>query len=145
MGSALIRGMIASGLTTGKEITIASKTDASAHKAALSLGTRAAATPAEALSDAQVIFLCVKPSQSLEVLTQISPQLQGKLVISIVAGIHADDLLKAAGTGVRVIRTMPNTAVRLRKGITAVARDKTHQDARLDLEARAKKLLDRAA
>jgi hypothetical protein len=31
------------------------------------------------------------------------------------------------------------------QGITAVARDKTHQDGRLDLEARAKKLLDRAA
>ncbi|AZO71377.1 DUF932 domain-containing protein [Mesorhizobium sp. M1D.F.Ca.ET.043.01.1.1] len=30
------------------------------------------------------------------------------------------------------------------QGITAVARDKMHQDARLDLEARAKKLLDRA-
>jgi hypothetical protein len=31
------------------------------------------------------------------------------------------------------------------QGITAVARDKSHQDARLDLEARAKKLLDRVA
>jgi hypothetical protein len=31
------------------------------------------------------------------------------------------------------------------QGITAVARDQTHQDARLDLEVRAKKLLDRAA
>jgi len=31
------------------------------------------------------------------------------------------------------------------QGITAVARDKTQQDARLDLEARAKKLLNRAA
>jgi len=31
------------------------------------------------------------------------------------------------------------------QGITAVARHKAHQDARLDLEARAKKLLDRAA
>jgi hypothetical protein len=31
------------------------------------------------------------------------------------------------------------------QGITAVARGKTHQDARLDLEAQAKKLLDRAA
>ena len=31
------------------------------------------------------------------------------------------------------------------QGITAVARNKTHQDARLDLEARAKRLLDRAA
>jgi hypothetical protein len=31
------------------------------------------------------------------------------------------------------------------QGITAIARTKTHQDARLDLEARAKKLFDRAA
>ena len=31
------------------------------------------------------------------------------------------------------------------QGITAVARDKSHQDARLDLEGRAKRLLDRAA
>ena len=31
------------------------------------------------------------------------------------------------------------------QGVTAVARDKPHQDARLDLEGRAKKLLDRAA
>ena len=31
------------------------------------------------------------------------------------------------------------------QGITAAARDKPHQDARLDLEARAKRLLDRAA
>ena len=31
------------------------------------------------------------------------------------------------------------------QGITAVARDKPHQDARLDLEGRARKLLDRAA
>lgn len=31
------------------------------------------------------------------------------------------------------------------QGITAVARDKTHQDARLDLEGRAKKLLDLVA
>ncbi len=31
------------------------------------------------------------------------------------------------------------------QGITAIARNKTHQDARLDLEARAKKLFERAA
>ena len=31
------------------------------------------------------------------------------------------------------------------QGITAVARDKSHQDVRLDMEAKAKKLLDRVA
>ena len=39
----------------------------------------------------------------------------------------------------------PNSIFDFVQGITAVARDKPHQDARLDMEARAKKLLDRAA
>ncbi len=39
----------------------------------------------------------------------------------------------------------PSSVFDFVQGITAVARDKPHQDARLDLEARAKKLLDRAA
>ncbi len=38
----------------------------------------------------------------------------------------------------------PETVFDFVQGITAVARDKTHQDARLDLEGRAKKLLDQA-
>ena len=39
----------------------------------------------------------------------------------------------------------PSSVFDFVQGITAIARDKPHQDARLDLEARAKKLLDRAA
>ena len=56
-----------------------------------------------------------------------------------------------AETG-KIIETMlseegrpPNSIFDFVQGITAVARDKPHQDARLDMEARAKKLLDRAA
>ena len=39
----------------------------------------------------------------------------------------------------------PETIFDFVQGITAVARDKPHQDARLDMEAKAKKLLERAA
>src|SRR6201989_2217432 len=39
----------------------------------------------------------------------------------------------------------PESIFHFVQGITAVARDKPHQDVRLDLEAKAKKLLDRAA
>ena len=39
----------------------------------------------------------------------------------------------------------PSSVFDFVQGITAVARDKAHQDARLDLEARAKKLLDRVS
>ncbi len=66
------------------------------------------------------------------------------------------DFLRKRGFGkaetVKIIETVlveegrkPESVFDFVQGITAFARDKAHQDARLDLEGRAKKLLDRAA
>jgi pyrroline-5-carboxylate reductase len=115
--------MIASGMTSGDRITVSSKTPESSAKAAASLGVTGASSNAEAVRNADVVFLCVKPAQSLEVLSALSKELSGKLVISIVAGIRGPALRSAAGGEARIIRAMPNTAVRLRKGVTAIAPD----------------------
>lgn len=123
MGSALARGMISSGMTTGKKITISSRSNESTQKSASTLGANAASSNADAVGHAEVIFLCVKPAQSLEVVSSLAAELSGKLLISIVAGIRSADLLTASNRGARVIRSMPNTAVRLRKGVTAIAPD----------------------
>ena len=123
MGSALIRGMTASGITTGDHVTISSKTPESAEQTAATLGVRSAPSNAEAVCGAEVIFLCVKPAQARDVVAGVAAELSGKLLISIVAGIHSGTLLAAAGGQARILRTMPNTAVRLRKGVTAIAPD----------------------
>jgi pyrroline-5-carboxylate reductase len=123
MGKALIRGLIASGIASGEQILISSKSASSAQKAAGDLGAGAASTNADAVREADVVFLCVKPSQALEVIGEVAPHLTGKLLISVVTGIRAVALLKASGGNARIIRTMPNTAVRLRKGVTAIAPD----------------------
>ncbi len=67
-----------------------------------------------------------------------------------------DDFLRkrgfSKGETAKIIETVlaeegrkPESVFDFVQGMTAVARSKPHQDARLDLEARAKKLLDRAA
>jgi pyrroline-5-carboxylate reductase len=106
------------------------------EKTAQSLGTQFATSNSEAINDAHVVFLCVKPAQALQVLSEAAHLLVGKLVISIVAGIKSNALHAAAGGAARVIRTMPNTAVRLRKGITAVSphSSATHEDLKQTLE-----------
>ncbi len=76
----------------------------------------------------------------------------------IVAKTHEDrtDFLRRRGfskaeTGKIIDRVLaeegrpPESIFDFVQGITAVARDKPHQDARLDMEGKAKKLLDRAA
>lgn len=123
MGGALVRGMLAAGITTGDRITLSSSTPEKAAAAAADLGVTAASSNTEALKDASVVFLCVKPAKALAVLAENDAQLGGKLLISVVAGVRSADLIKAAGGGIRLIRSMPNTAVRLRRGITAIAPD----------------------
>ncbi len=121
MGSALVRGMLASGLTAGDRVTISAKNCESAEQKASSLGVKSAGSNAEAIHNAEIVFLCVKPAQATAVISSVASELEEKLLISIVAGIRSEELFKAASGKARVIRAMPNTAVRLRKGITALA------------------------
>lgn len=136
MGSALVRGMLDAGITTGEGITISSSTPDSTEKTAASLGVTAAKSNAEAVSNAEVIFLSVKPAKALEVVSAVAKELEGKLLISVVAGTHARDILHAGGGKFRIIRSMPNTAVRLRKGITAIAPDETASPSDVETAAR---------
>lgn len=136
MGGALIRGMLASGIATSDQITLSASTPESAERAASALGVVAAESNAEALREADVVFLCVKPAKVLDVTSSVAAELAEKLVISIVAGIHSHDILRASGGGIRLIRSMPNTAVRLRKGVTAIAPDATSTPADLETASR---------
>jgi pyrroline-5-carboxylate reductase len=136
MGGALVRGMLDAGITTREQIILSSSTPESAGKSAASLGVIAATSNTDAVAGAEVVFLCVKPARALEVISSVAGELEGKLLISVVAGIHAADMLNAAGGSFRIIRSMPNTAVRLRKGITAIAPDPTATSADVETATR---------
>ncbi len=58
-------------------------------------------------------------------------------------GFSKADTTKIIGTVLAEEGHPPSSVFDFVQGITAVARDKAHQDARLDMEARAKKLFDR--
>ncbi len=120
MGSALIKGFLASQLVAPEEIFVSSKNGSSALALAQEFGVHAAASNHEAITAASVIFLCTKPAQALEVLLENASVLKNKLIISVAAGLTCDALFKATGQHTRIIRSMPNTAVRLRKGVTSV-------------------------
>ncbi len=77
----------------------------------------------EAVDKGDYIFLCVKPQVASAVLPEIaSCCLEGKTVISIMAGITLSSLETALGESA-IIRTMPNTPLMLGKGVTALCRN----------------------
>ncbi|MEY3219273.1 MAG: hypothetical protein RIT27_630 [Pseudomonadota bacterium] len=76
----------------------------------------------QAISDAQVVVLAVKPQMLQAVATQLRPHLldSSALFISIAAGIRLSDLNRWLGKHVPLVRVMPNTPALVRSGASAL-------------------------
>ncbi|MBS0626380.1 MAG: pyrroline-5-carboxylate reductase [Verrucomicrobia bacterium] len=76
----------------------------------------------EAAEKGDVLILAVKPQDLQEVSLQIRNAVQKKnpLVISLAAGIDEETLNEWLGSDLSIVRTMPNTATLIGKGITAI-------------------------
>ncbi len=77
----------------------------------------------KAVSAAEVILLAVKPYNYAAVLAEIKPMLSPgkKLLVSVITGVWINDLQKAIGKPVPVIRAMPNTAIAIQQSMTCLA------------------------
>lgn len=86
-----------------------------------------------AVSDADIIMLCVKPQNFPEILSGIStfPGMSDKLFVTIAAGISADEVSSAAH-GAGVVRAMPNTPMLIGCGVTAICRNAKVSDDEYD-------------
>ncbi len=86
-------------------------------------GVRVGTDNVEAAKSADVILLGVKPSQILDVVTQIRPALaQQKMLVSFAASVKTRAIEDAAGCDLPVVRAMPNTPATVGEGVTALCR-----------------------
>ena len=74
----------------------------------------------EELGEAEVVLLAVKPAMLEKVVGWLGGRKDSYLLISILAGVTTERLAKEAGGKARVIRAMPNQALRVREGVTAL-------------------------
>lgn len=140
MGGILIEAFLKQGLVSPQNVRAtvqhASQRRDGGAKMAVLLGSdnRAAAHGSD------VIFLCVKPQTAGQVLDEIKPELdERKLLISIVASVSTDYIERRLGSGVPVIRAMPNTPSMVGAGITALCKGKFATQSHVDT---AQKLFD---
>ena len=73
-----------------------------------------------AIAESARILLAVKPQEAENVLTPLKNDLQGKLLISIAAGLKIAKLQNWSGTE-KIIRVMPNTPAMVNKGASVIA------------------------
>jgi pyrroline-5-carboxylate reductase len=121
MASALIGGLIADG--TAKDSIIASdpNTDQRSHLHD-SYGICTVDNNAEAISDADVVVLAVKPQLLQQVCNELSSHLKDKhcLIVSIAAGIRCSTMSKWLNSDLPIVRCMPNTPAMLQVGATGL-------------------------
>ena len=91
----------------------------------LALGCKSALSIADAVCEADMIVLSVKPQQYGDVLSEIRASgisLEGRTFISLAAGVDTKTISNALG-GAAIIRTMPNTPLLIGDGMTAICKN----------------------
>jgi pyrroline-5-carboxylate reductase len=122
MASAIVQGMLRAKVCHASDITASCPEPELLESLRAATSVHVLTSNAEAVSGASVVILCVKPNDVVTALGQAGNELDGKLLISIVAGQEIATL-KALASGARVIRAMPNTAAMVGRSATAYACD----------------------
>lgn len=132
MGGAIARGLVESGALDAGDICAYDPSEAALASLA-AVGVRAADSAADMLAQSSgAVLIAVKPQVLARVMEPLAASLDGRLVISIAAGVTLATLEELL-PGARVVRVMPNLPLQVLSGATAVCPGALATDADAEL------------
>ncbi|MBI3900396.1 MAG: pyrroline-5-carboxylate reductase [Gammaproteobacteria bacterium] len=137
MARSLAGGLIANGWPSQRVILSDPNAEQRATVATL-FRVKTYATNADIAGRAQILVIAVKPQVLQAVAREIADvaQKQRPLVISIAAGVRADDIQRWLGGGLPIVRAMPNTPALVGSGATGLyANDRVDASMRAQAES----------
>ena len=133
MATAIIKGLLNSGLFDKDHIIASEPNKDYAHKIEKELGIKMVHNNREAAAEADIILLAVKPFVVKEVLTEIEDRIDDtKLIVTIAAGISSKKVEDVLEKTARVVKVMPNTPALLGVGMSAVCKGEHASDEDFD-------------
>jgi pyrroline-5-carboxylate reductase len=119
MGEIIAAGIVRSGQRRPDEVYV---TDVSAERVrAARHGLRSTKNNLEAVRQAGVLLIAVKPQDIDGLLREIAPGLTGDhLLVSVAAGVSTEFLEQRLPSGAAVVRVMPNAPAQVGEGMAAV-------------------------
>ncbi len=123
MATALAKGFLAAGTLSPELIVACDVIPEAGHRFVERTGARLAASNRDVASQANVLFLAVKPQQMLHVLADLRDVIHNEhLIVSIAAGVSLKAMAAGLSHEVRLIRVMPNTPCLVGCGASAFSR-----------------------
>ncbi len=121
MGGAIAIGLEKSGFIAASNISVSDRKESTLSKFK-ELGVNTFQNNLQAVKNADVIIVAVKPYHIEGVINEIKPELNSnKIFISIVAGVGINELNEMAGADIPIFRVMPNTAIALQESLTCIS------------------------
>ncbi len=120
MGEALARGLIEAGWAASDLVMIDIRADR-LDEVERWLKVPTSTDAARACGGADGVLLAVKPQDAPGALDQVKGAIGPAGIVSIVAGMRTRTIEERLGVSASVVRAMPNTPARVRKGVTALS------------------------
>ena len=121
IGEALISGLLSSGWRTPVELAASTRREERAAELRERHGIEVTLSNADAAAGAALVVIAVKPQDIEALLGEIGPLIQPEqTVLSIAAAIPTTTIERQLGSGVPVVRAMPNTPAVVHEGMAAV-------------------------
>jgi pyrroline-5-carboxylate reductase len=119
IGEALLSGLLSSGWT---DIVVTSRTEARAEALRARHSVEATTSNADAIADAAVVVVAVKPQDIDALLAEIGGALSpSHVVVSVAAAIPTSYIEERIAEGVPVVRAMPNAPSTVHEGMAGIA------------------------
>lgn len=129
MASALIEGLLNAGTASPGQLIASDPNEAARARLAERHGMRTTSNSREAVADADIVVLSVKPQTFAQLLPEVHGALAERaLIISIAAGIPTSTIEGALGSERRVVRAMPNTPALVQAGATGLSKGRAATD-----------------
>ena len=122
LGTAIAEGILKSHFARPEEI-ILTKRNTATLAALKEKGVQVGSDNKEAVHEADLVILAVKPFQIREVLELLAPSIQADrhMLVSVVTGVFIKDLYEVVPVGTPVFRAMPNTAIAIQQSMTCIS------------------------
>lgn len=122
LGVAIAKGLRKPALSAQYDVVV-TRRNVQALEPLKALGITVSNDNLEAVKKSDLIILAVQPKQLSGLLQEIKPVLNSKqhTIISVITGIEINDIAKILGEDIRVIRSMPNTAIAIGQSMTCIA------------------------
>ena len=134
MGSAMIGGICRSGLVTPDQLMASAHTSATLEKLYRTYGIGTTLSNQEVAATSDILFLAVKPNKFSEILPCLADVLKTDcVVVSVAAGWSISKIEALLGTGIKLVRAMPNTPALVGESMSALCHNANVTDAEFAL------------